>query len=229
MRHYEREKFRHLNDSERQRDYDYVADDAWVGANEAVPHGLTTAYEGPVVAHRSVRSLEPPWSSHGGYTERAFATERAYDEDRQQGREHGRDLGLGYGRGYDVRAGDHERTASDPYDRRAQFRGVGPKGWTRPDDRILDEVCRILAEDPDLDATEIAVRVEDGGVFLSGTVGDVESKYLAEDLAEDVAGVRGVDNELRVVRIAERRWREGGSRQRLSGGGASTSTSAVRR
>jgi hypothetical protein len=34
MRHYERADLRHLNDSERYRDYDYLADDGWPPAAE---------------------------------------------------------------------------------------------------------------------------------------------------------------------------------------------------
>ena len=43
MHHYDRKSFRHLNDSERYRDVDYLGDDGWIGANETVPHGFTTA------------------------------------------------------------------------------------------------------------------------------------------------------------------------------------------
>jgi hypothetical protein len=34
MRHYDRADLRHLNDSERYRDYDYLADDGWPPAPE---------------------------------------------------------------------------------------------------------------------------------------------------------------------------------------------------
>lgn len=34
MRHYDRAELRHLNDSERYRDYDYQADDGWPPAPE---------------------------------------------------------------------------------------------------------------------------------------------------------------------------------------------------
>src|SRR4051812_47882949 len=101
MRRYDRDQFRHLDDSERERDYDRAADDAWIGANERVPHGFTTRYESP-------------WSTRGDWSARAFASSRAFDEDRRQGREYGRDFGLGYGRDYDVRR-DHERSRSEDY------------------------------------------------------------------------------------------------------------------
>lgn len=103
MRHYDRVNYRHLNDSERYRDYDYLADDNWVGPNERVPHGAMDANE-------------PPWSTLHGYETGPFLAEREYDARRGQGREYGRDLGLGYGREHDVRQ-TFERTAADDYDR----------------------------------------------------------------------------------------------------------------
>jgi hypothetical protein len=103
MRHYDRVSYRHLNDSERYRDYDYLADDAWVGANERVPHG-------------AMDENEPPWSTLGGYETGALLDERAFDARRGQGREYGRDMGLGYGREHDVRQ-TFERDERDDYDR----------------------------------------------------------------------------------------------------------------
>ncbi len=103
MRHYDRLSYRHLNDSERYRDYEYLADDGWVGPNERIPHGAAS-------------EDEPPWSTLGGWEARAFAPAHAFDAERGQGREYGRDLGLGYGREYDP-SDTFERTAADDYDR----------------------------------------------------------------------------------------------------------------
>jgi hypothetical protein len=107
MRHYDRVNYRHLNDSERYRDYDYLGDDGWVGANERVPHGATDANE-------------PPWSTLRGYETGPLLGDDAFDERRGQGREYGRDLGLGYGRENDF-THTFERTESDDYDRRQVY------------------------------------------------------------------------------------------------------------
>jgi len=56
-----------------------------------------------------------------------------------------------------------------------------------------------LTDNPDLDATDIDVAVEDGEVTLSGTVDDRDARWLAEDLAEAISGVRAVHNRLRVA------------------------------
>lgn len=110
MRHYHRTSYRHLDDSERYRDYDYLGDDAWVGPNERVPHG-------------AVEENQPPWSTLGGYETGALLDDRAFDARRGQGRDYGRDLGLGYGRETDPRQ-SFERTERDDYDR----------GYARPKD-----------------------------------------------------------------------------------------------
>ena len=51
----------------------------------------------------------------------------------------------------------------------------------------------------DLDATEIDIVVVSGEVTLQGTVPDRHGKRLAEDLTEQVSGVREVNNQIRVT------------------------------
>lgn len=80
------------------------------------------------------------------------------------------------------------------------YRGVGPRGFQRSDDRIGEQVCMLLTDDPQVDASEIEVEVKGGEVTLSGTVPDREMKWLAEDLAETVPGVREVHNRLKSAR-----------------------------
>jgi osmotically-inducible protein OsmY len=78
------------------------------------------------------------------------------------------------------------------------FRGRGPKGYRRSDERIREDVCELLTADSRVDASNIEVRAENGEVTLSGTVRAREDKRLAEDLAETVTGVRDVHNRLSV-------------------------------
>lgn len=81
------------------------------------------------------------------------------------------------------------------------FRGnPGPKNYTRPDARILEDVCDRLGLHPDLDASDIEVTVKEGEVMLMGTVEDRASKRIAEDLAENVRGVKDVHNHLKIDR-----------------------------
>jgi hypothetical protein len=81
---------------------------------------------------------------------------------------------------------------------RGRFYGRGPKGYRRSDDRILEEVSDRLMTHPDVDASDIEVRVAGGVVTLAGTVEDRHEKHLAEYIAEDAIGVDDVDNQLKV-------------------------------
>ncbi|MXQ14784.1 BON domain-containing protein [Microvirga makkahensis] len=77
-------------------------------------------------------------------------------------------------------------------------RGRGPKGYTRSDERIREDVSDRLTDDPYVDASEIEVSVSNCEVTLSGTVDSREAKRRAEDCAERVSGVTHVQNNLRV-------------------------------
>lgn len=76
--------------------------------------------------------------------------------------------------------------------------GKGPKGWQRSDDRIREEVNEALARHPEIDASEIEVRVEKAEVTLTGTVDDRRTKRLVEDIVERVFGVKDVENKVKV-------------------------------
>lgn len=144
----------------------------------------------------------------GGYDyERGYGDggRQRYARDRgerweQRGREAGRDTG-----DFFRRAG--ERVAAwfggEERDRRGEgrdFRGMGPKGYKRNDERISDEVHERLTEDPYVDASNINISVSGGEVTLSGTVENREAKHRAERVIEDVSGVSHVQNNLRVER-----------------------------
>jgi osmotically-inducible protein OsmY len=77
--------------------------------------------------------------------------------------------------------------------------GRGPKGYQRSDSRIHEEVCDRLTYS-NVDAENIEVTVVSGEVTLSGSVRDRWDKRRAEDLVEEVAGVREVHNSIRVAR-----------------------------
>jgi BON domain-containing protein len=86
---------------------------------------------------------------------------------------------------------------------RLGFRGRGPKGYTRSDDRIREDVCDRLTDDPAIDASNIEVKVSGGEITLSGTVASREDKRHAEDWAEATSGVKNVQNLLRVEQPLE--------------------------
>lgn len=87
-----------------------------------------------------------------------------------------------------------------PEERRGwgEHRGRGPRGYTRSDERIREDVNDRLADDPHLDARDIEIAVQNGEVTINGHVQSRADKRHAEDLAHDVSGVTHVQNNLRV-------------------------------
>jgi BON domain len=83
---------------------------------------------------------------------------------------------------------------------RPTHRGKGPKDYRRSDDRIREDVSDRLSDDEMVDASEIAVLVNNSEVTLTGIVDSREAKRRAEDLAEQVSGVQNVQNNIRVNR-----------------------------
>jgi osmotically-inducible protein OsmY len=99
--------------------------------------------------------------------------------------------------------GDEEaerRKRRDNQTDKQYYRGRGPRGYRRSDERITEDVNDRLTDYPDLDASDIEVNVQNGEVVLTGTVDDRRSKRMAEALSESVSGVSNVENRLRVNR-----------------------------
>jgi len=80
-----------------------------------------------------------------------------------------------------------------------QHKGKGPRGYTRSDDRIKEDINDRLSDDVFVDATDIDVTVSQGEVTLTGTVETRSAKRRAEDIAEEVSGVKNVENRLRLA------------------------------
>jgi len=129
--------------------------------------------------------------------DRGFARQgygyQGYEDDRRYGR----------GRDFVDRASDEVASwfGDEDAERRRrmdQYRGKGPKGYVRTDERIREDVNDRLSDDPMLDASDIEVTVESGEVTLNGFVNDRQDKRRAEDLAEAVSGVSHLQNNLRV-------------------------------
>ena len=85
------------------------------------------------------------------------------------------------------------------------FEGRGPKGYTRSDARIEEDVNEALTRDPELDASDVEVRVSNGVVELSGSVADRWAKRRAYDDAEGCPGVHEVRSTVKVEPAVERR------------------------
>ena len=106
----------------------------------------------------------------------------------------------GRGRYYGGPYYDWEAGYETHYHRRREkgFKGKGPRGYQRSDERIVDDINDRLLVSSEVDATDISVSVSGGEVVLSGRVSDRDEKRAAEWIADSVAGVVDVKNELKV-------------------------------
>lgn len=80
-----------------------------------------------------------------------------------------------------------------------QHTKAAPKGYTRPDESIREELCRKLAYSDAVDVREVEVSVDGGVVELTGSVQDRRQKRWIEELAAQVSGVRDVLNRIRTA------------------------------
>ena len=103
--------------------------------------------------------------------------------------------GSPYGRG---RSGTREWSSVEGWRVPGPHVGRGPRGYQRADERIQDELHERLTAHGLIDPTDIECRVVNGEVTLTGIVDSRAAKRAAEDLAEDIYGVRQVRNELRI-------------------------------
>jgi len=150
-------------------------------------------------------------SDYGGY---GAGTQLARNRGEWTG---GSDYGsrsTGYGdrneRGWFERAGDEVASwfgDDDAARRREQdYSGHGPSGYTRSDERILEDANDELTDDWAVDARNIQVTVTNGEVTLDGTVPSRDQKRRAEDCVEDISGVKNVQNNLRVQEAGSTSW-----------------------
>jgi hypothetical protein len=76
----------------------------------------------------------------------------------------------------------------------------GPKGYTRSDERIREDICERLMLRDDIDASDITVTVGQGAVKLTGSVPERYMRYAIEEVVADCSGVVDIDNAVHVER-----------------------------
>jgi osmotically-inducible protein OsmY len=78
------------------------------------------------------------------------------------------------------------------------YAGRGPRGYRRGNERIREDICERLTEDPRIDASDVEVQVANAEVTLSGSVRTRDEKHFTENVIERIMGVRAVNNNLKV-------------------------------
>jgi hypothetical protein len=87
---------------------------------------------------------------------------------------------------------------NEPREPRAPY-PRGPKGYVRSDERIREDLCDRLSLSY-LDVSDVEVDAHDGQITLSGTVPDRQTKYLIEEIADQVSGVQDLHNRITIAR-----------------------------
>jgi len=109
------------------------------------------------------------------------------------------------------------------------YSGRGPKGYQRSDDRITEEVNDALADHPEIDASEIEVKVNEGVVMLTGSVDSRRAKRLVEDCIEHVRGVKDVQNQLKTEQVQSKKTAASNTAAQTMGSGSATSSATMPR
>lgn len=148
----------------------------------------------------------------GGRESGGRGGEQRYGGEYQAGRYGGMGGGMGQGQGMGQGMG-------------RSLRGKGPKGYQRSDERIREDVCERLSDDPEIDASDIEVQVKQGNVTLQGEVPSRYMKHRAEDCADACSGVKDVDNRIHISASAGEaqhgEGQHGGIGSATAGGGTS--------
>lgn len=176
----------------RQSQDEYGQMERWSSGLDAERYGGGRRYSGGFYTGEgpegeAFRRDQYPGSQYGGsgYGRSEYGGSQYVGSQYESGSQFGQRGGSMYG-GYSQARGEGEH------------RGRGPRGYQRSDERIREDVCERLSDDPFIDASEIDITVTSGEVTLSGTVNSREQKRRAEAVIEGLSGVKDVNNSLRV-------------------------------
>lgn len=163
--------------------------------------GKRSGYEGE--NYKTPEDFEPNYGERG---ERDFSRRSPNEEMGYQGQDYGQGYQTGSyeNRGY-KNGGQRQINGGGGLGWKSteSYRGKGPKGYTRSDERVIEEINDRLTDHSWIDASEIEVECVSGEVTLKGSVDNREAKRLAEDIVEEVSGVKNVQNQLRVSKSKE--------------------------
>lgn len=84
-------------------------------------------------------------------------------------------------------------------DLRPIYHGRGPRGYQKSDNRLYDEVCETLSDDPLVDASDISVEVDGGIVRLNGRVPNPQMILKAEEAIDGIDGISDIENHLSIA------------------------------
>lgn len=138
------------------------------------------------------RSADPGQSSYGGFSNEDPRFQRQQFEHYEGGRGYG-----GFHQG--SQGGQQQGWRSERQQRAYGPQRFQPKGYTRSDERVREDICEQLSHSG-LDVSDVSVSVAEGKVTLEGTVSSRQVKHTIENCADDCMGVKDVDNRITVKR-----------------------------
>jgi len=131
--------------------------------------------------------------------------------------------------GEPYREHEWQRSKEPPPALLARLYARGPKGYTRSDERIKEDISERLWRTEYLDSSEVSVAVKDGVVTFSGTVPVRWMRHEIENIADSCIGVQDIENNIRVQRrtIEEANVERSGTRGAAVGVSSSTTMGAA--
>lgn len=120
---------------------------------------------------------------------------------RQSQTSFGRDQEYGQGSGQGFTSQNYgQQSQSSGMQSGRSYRGMGPKGYTRSDERLKEDISEKLMENDEIDASDVTIECREGVVTLEGTVNERRLKHRIEDIVEQCHGVKDIENRLTVKR-----------------------------
>jgi len=69
------------------------------------------------------------------------------------------------------------------------------------DELTADDISYMLSRHPEIDASDVIVRVDKGEVILTGSVPEERMKFMAAEVIKLIHGVKSVSNQLKHARV----------------------------
>ncbi len=204
--------------------YGYRSREYRRGAYDRGPYG-PSGPGGPSRYETRVPGRVEPGSREGWYGRPPYGEDQygwiEYDEPRYVG-----SLYRGERRGEESYREHEWQQSREPPGLLTRVFARGPKGYTRSDERITEDISERLWRAEFIDSSDVTVEVREGVAVLSGTVPERWMRHEIENIADSCMGVQDIENNIRVQRrtIEETEIEPSGTRAPLMGAGGGTAT-----
>jgi osmotically-inducible protein OsmY len=109
----------------------------------------------------------------------------------------------------------------------ARVYAPGPKGYTRSDERIKEDISERLWRAKQIDSSEVTIAVKDGVVTFTGTVPERWMRHEIENVADSCMGVKDIEDNVRLLQPISEGQLETSEKRGPEGTGSSTARGAM--